>query len=121
MQCHALSANGIICSRRAWYGTIPAMEKCATDIDTLEKIVKIDFMEIDKTDWLRPLVDRPIVSLFSIASAHKFGNTPTASLLLTIFERTRERFRRRFVKLLRDRSKRCLGMSDYARRERFTP
>ena len=97
------------------------MEKCATDIDTLEKIVKIDFMEIDKTDWLRPLVDRPIGSLFFIASARMFGNMPTASLLLTLFERTRERFRRRFVKLLRDRSKRCLGMSDYARRERFTP
>ena len=97
------------------------METCATDIDTLEKIVQIDFMEIDKTDWLRPLVDRPIGSLFFIASARMFGNMPTASLLLTIFERTRERFRRRFGKLLRDRSKRCLGMSDYARRERFTP
>lgn len=97
------------------------MEKCATVIDTLEKIVQNDCMEIDKTDRLRPLVDRSPGSLFFIASARTFGNTPTASLLLTLFERTRERFRRRFVKLLRDRSKRCLGMSDYARRERFTP
>ena len=121
MQRHALSANGIICPRMAWYGTIPAMEKCATDIDTLERIVQNDCMEIVKTDRLRPLVDRPIGSLFFIASARMFGNMPTASLLLTLFERTRERFRRRFVKLLRDRSKRCLGMSDYARRERFTP
>ena len=121
MQRHALSANGIICSRRAWYGTIPAMEKCAKDIDTLERIVQNDCMEIVKTDRLRPLVDRPIGSLFFIASARMFGNMPTASLLLTLFERTRERFRRRFVKLLRDQAKRCLGMSEYARRERFTP
>ncbi len=81
------------------------MEKLATDIYTLEELVKNGFTYVDKTDRLLPLADMSTGKQFFIARPRRFGKSLTVSVLQSLFEGRRELFKGLFIEPRWDWSK----------------